>query len=177
MGTRAVVLFRDGDSKSYRVYYTQYDGYPSWLGIRLARMLKEGKSEDEIVKELKLEDYGTRIGGGDIYFHPETLLRIQGDIEWGYVISWNKPREMTGFEIYRTSVPKPLGFSFAFRVWGSYLKFMGEEQMKRLENGDLELMTGMLLNAMEQFSKAQLNMLSEHLKSSRRTRMRRRTLV
>ena len=51
MSTRGAVLLEVSDG-CYEAYYNHCDAYPTWLGVRLAELLKRGKKAEEIVGEL-----------------------------------------------------------------------------------------------------------------------------
>ena len=53
MSTRGAVLF-EVSNECYDAYYNHCDSYPTWLGVRLAEMLKQGKTAAEIIGELGL---------------------------------------------------------------------------------------------------------------------------
>jgi hypothetical protein len=53
VSTRGAVLFEASDG-CYEAYYSHCDSYPTWLGVRLAEMLKQGKTAAEIVEGLGL---------------------------------------------------------------------------------------------------------------------------
>ena len=53
VSTRGAVLF-EVSSGHYEAYYNHCDSYPTGLGVRLAEMLKRGKTAREIVGELGL---------------------------------------------------------------------------------------------------------------------------
>jgi hypothetical protein len=47
------VLLEASDGR-YGAYYNHCDSHPTWLGVRLAELLKAGKTAAEIVGELGL---------------------------------------------------------------------------------------------------------------------------
>jgi len=56
VSTRGAVLFEVSDG-CYGAYYNHCDSHPTWLGVRLAEMLKQGRTADEIVEGLDLARY------------------------------------------------------------------------------------------------------------------------
>ena len=53
MSTRGAVLF-EVSSGHYAAYYNHCDSYPTWLGVRLAEMLRRGRTAEEIIEGLDL---------------------------------------------------------------------------------------------------------------------------
>jgi hypothetical protein len=53
VSTRGAVLFEVSNG-CYEAYYNHCDSYPTWLGVKLAEMLKRGKAAGEIVEGLDL---------------------------------------------------------------------------------------------------------------------------
>jgi hypothetical protein len=53
VSTRGAVLFEASDG-CYEAYYNHSDSHPTWLGVRLAEMLKAGRTAAEIVEGLGL---------------------------------------------------------------------------------------------------------------------------
>ena len=53
MSTRGAVVFEVSDG-CYEAYYNHCDSYPIWLGVRLAELLKQGRTAAEIIGELGL---------------------------------------------------------------------------------------------------------------------------
>jgi hypothetical protein len=53
VSARGAVLFEASDG-CYEAYYNHCDSYPTWLGVRLAELLKAGRTAEEILGELDL---------------------------------------------------------------------------------------------------------------------------
>jgi hypothetical protein len=53
VSTRGAVLFEASDG-FYEAYYNHCDSHPTWLGVRLAELLKQGRTAEEIVGGLGL---------------------------------------------------------------------------------------------------------------------------
>jgi hypothetical protein len=51
VSTRGAVLFEASDG-CYEAYYNHCDSYPARLGVRLAELLRQGRTAREIVGEL-----------------------------------------------------------------------------------------------------------------------------
>jgi hypothetical protein len=53
VSTRGAVLFDVSDG-CYEAYYNHCDSHPTWLGIKLSELLKQGRTAAEIIGELGL---------------------------------------------------------------------------------------------------------------------------
>ena len=138
MSTRGAVLFEVSDG-CYEAYYNHCDSYPTWLGVKLAELLKQGKLLDDFPRLLGLEDYGKVAPnrylmrgtfGRDV---ARQAFELQGDLEWVYVVDFSPP----SLQIFRTSNPDLIGGpDFVFSVWFSYVEYFPENSkgtMRQIE--------------------------------------------
>jgi hypothetical protein len=119
VSTRGAVLFEVSNG-CYEAYYNHCDSYPTWLGVRLAEMLKQGRTADEIVEVLKLKDYQKVIAGTFGYdVAKQVYPGLQADLEWIYVVNFNPP----SLQVFKTSNPDLIhGPDFVFSAWFSYVQ-------------------------------------------------------
>lgn len=158
MSTRGMVLFAEGHGRTYEAYYNHCDSYPTWLGVKLAEMLKGKTSERvfkrDIVKDLKLRKERRHFSGTFEEEAAKQVFNYQGDLEWIYVIRGNEPR-FTSMSVFRTSNPDLIhGPDFVFSVWFSYVKYMPsvEDIPKRMT--EVERMAEITLNGIAAYHEA-----------------------
>jgi hypothetical protein len=152
VSTRGVVLF-ELSSGHYAAYYNHCDSYPTWLGVNVAKLLKAGKTADEIIEALELEDYQKVVAGT---FGNDAAKQVfpglQGDLEWIYVVNFSPP----SLQVFRTSNPDLIhGPDFVFSAWFSYAEYFP----KNIEAGmaEAERTAGIALNVMAAYHGAMKN--------------------
>ena len=145
MATRGIVLF-ETSPHTYRVFYRHYDSYPTGLGLQLIHLLKQAKTLKEVVEESHLEDYKTHI-----YKVEDAFLKVQGDIEWIYVIHFEENPEYSGISIYRTSNPWTK-VDFVYPVWSCFVKFLPEDLESEMRY--VEMTARMVLRALAAYEEA-----------------------
>jgi len=169
MGTRSMTLFGEWNGP-YVPHYRHMDGYPTGLGLELIKCLKEKLGLEEIIekcgltppnKDELLRKYPTVADPADAF------LKVQGDLDYVYVVKDLQRPETTSLEILRTSNPydwtgeDPHSFpSFVFPIWFSYVRYFPEDPtavMKEIERNGLTT-----LRALAAYHKA-LNKASEQI--------------
>jgi hypothetical protein len=143
VSTRGAVLFEVSDG-CYEAYYNHCDSYPTWLGVRLAEMLKRDRTAAEIVGELGLESYRRTVHGsfgGQVA--KQVFPKLQADLEWVYVVDFSPP----SLQVFRTSNPDLVrGPDFAFSAWFSYVEYFPEDIEARM--AEVERTAGIALNCL-----------------------------
>ena len=117
MSTRGMVVFSQNATGGGPAYYKHHDTYPTGLGLKLIELMRQGRSEEQIVTQVGLE-YEAHVSRVEY-----TFLRLQGDLEWVYLIRDIRRGEFASLQIYRTSNPKFSEPEFIFPVWFSYVQF------------------------------------------------------
>ena len=122
MSTRGMVVFSRYSTGKGPAYYRHHDAYPTELGLKLIELMRQGESMGEIVAQANLEyvDHVSRV--------EYTFLKLQGDLEWVYLIRDIHRGEFASLRIYRTSNPKFFELKFIFPVWFSYVQFFPSRQ-------------------------------------------------
>jgi len=153
VSTRGAVLFEEGDG-CYRAFYNHCDSYPTWLGVELAELLRQGKRAGEIIAELELEDYEKIIGKRATFngFGEEVAkqaFQFQGDLEWVYLVDFSPP----SLQIFRTSNPDLIhGLDFVFGVWFSYVQYFPEDIKGKM--AEVQRTAGITLNGLAAYHRA-----------------------
>ena len=139
-----------GMNGPYQLFYQHCDTYPSWLGLRIAEKLRDGVEVAEMAEEFSWKDVK-----GLVQRPEDAFMKIQGDLDWIYVIHNIHDENTLSLGILRTSNPwcdwkKP----FVWRVWSSYVRFFPEDlaQTMRL----VEMTAGITLHGLNAFYKAYL---------------------
>jgi len=119
MSTRAMILvqYREAWASPYHMYYRHYDGYPTGLGDEMVRAMIQGKSIDDVLKEVGAEDEHETVSKPE-----DAFLKYQGDLEWIYVIR-NPDNDNRSLEILKTSYPTLIENDFVFSVLCCYQKY------------------------------------------------------
>lgn len=147
MSTRACVCFSNTARMSWEVYYKHHDGYPTGLGLELAKLLKKNATKDRIIRKLSLENYRRLIRSPE-----EAFTKIQGDLEWIYAIAINeKDPAWSAMRIYKTSNPA-MDVGFVFPVWGCYAKLLPKNLKTTMEY--VEMAVGVALNMLSAYREA-----------------------
>ena len=141
MTTRAMVLRRNG--ASYECYYRHCDGYPTGLGAQLIEALRSPfcKTWQDIVKQCELQPENKFVRKPE-----DAFLKLQGDLEYIYVVSEN-PASLT---IYRTTNPRSLP-AFAFKIWSSYAKYFPAPHDVMKTMAEIQLIAHITLQALENY--------------------------
>ena len=141
MATRAMVLRRNG--ASYECYYRHCDGYPTGLGAQLIEALRSPfcKTWQDIVKQCELQPENKVVRKPE-----DAFLKLQGDLEYIYVVSEN-PASLT---IYRTTNPRSLP-AFAFKIWSSYAKYFPAPHDVMKTMAEIQLIAHITLQALENY--------------------------
>ena len=133
MSTRGMVVFGRNTAGGGPAYYRHHDTYPTGLGLKLIELMRQGKSEEEIATEagLAYEVIVSRV--------EYTFLKLQGDLDWVYLIQDVRRGDSASLEIYRTSNPVFSEPKFIFPVWFSYVRFFPSRReaprvMERVEH-------------------------------------------
>ena len=152
MGTRSITLFREWDGP-YIPHYRHMDGYPTALGLELINCLKKGYTEEQIIEECGLTPPGK---DGIFRNHhalakPEDAFKIQGDLDYIYVVGDLSRQYTTSLEIYRTSNPYDLP-PFVFLLWTSYVKFFPDDPVHTMK--DIERDGAITLKALVAYHEA-----------------------
>ena len=152
VSTRGAVLFEVSDG-CYEAYYNHCDSYPTWLGVKLAELLKRGKTAREIIEELDLENYRKTIYGSfGEQVAKEVFPKLQGDLEWVYVVDFSPP----SLQVFRTSNPDLIqGPDFVFSAWFSYVDYFPDDIKRAMD--DAEGMAGVTLNGLAAYHNALKN--------------------
>ena len=119
MSIRAMILVQYGEAwaSPYHMYYRHYDGYPTGLGDEMVRAMIQGKSIDDVLKEVGAEDEHETVSKLE-----DAFLKYQGDLEWIYVIR-NPDNDNRSLEILKTSYPTLIENDFVFSVLCCYQKY------------------------------------------------------
>jgi len=119
MSIRAMILVQYGEAwaSPYHMYYRHYDGYPTGLGDEMVRAMIQGKSIDDVLKEVGAEDEHETVSKPE-----DAFLKYQGDLEWIYVIR-NPDNDNRSLEILKTSCPALIENDFVFSVLCCYQKY------------------------------------------------------
>jgi hypothetical protein len=149
VSTRGAVLFEVSDG-CYEAYYNHCDSYPTWLGVKLAELLKQGKTAAEIVEGLDLESYQRTIYGSfGEQVAKQVFPKLQGDLEWVYVVDFSPP----SIQVFRTSNPDLIhGPDFVFSAWFSYAEYFPNDIRARM--AQVERIAGITLNGLAAYHEA-----------------------
>jgi len=112
-----LVQYREAWASPYHMYYRHYDGYPTGLGDEMVRAMIQGKSIDDVLKEVGAEDEHETVSKPE-----DAFLKYQGDLEWIYVIR-NPDNDNRSLEILKTSYPTLIENDFVFSVLCCYQKY------------------------------------------------------
>jgi hypothetical protein len=149
VSTRGAVLFEVSDG-CYEAYYNHCDSYPTWLGVKLAELLKQGKTAADIIDELDLESYRKTIHGSfEEQVAKEVFPKLQGDLEWVYVLDFSP----SSLQVFRTSNPDLIhGPDFVFSAWFSYVQYFPEDVKGTMRQ--VERTAGITLNGLAAYHEA-----------------------
>jgi hypothetical protein len=132
MGTRAMVCVQSYANGIYELFYRHNDGNPDALGFELVCFLGEVYRDIELgfVKDLTPMQFIDRMVTA-LRLQPENrtvedfqnaFLKVQGDLEYLYVIRLDSNFRRTRFDLYKTSNPYTT-VNFVFHVMGFYMMF------------------------------------------------------
>jgi hypothetical protein len=151
VSTRGAVAFEVSDG-NYRTHYNHFDSYPTWLGVKLAELLKQGKTAGEIIEELDLKDFGETgaiNGVFGIEVAKQVFPKLQADLEWVYVVGFSPP----SLQIFRTSNPDFIdGPDFVFSAWFSYVEHFPDDIRARM--AEVERTAEITLNGLAAYHEA-----------------------
>jgi hypothetical protein len=149
VSTRGAVIFEVSDG-CYEAYYNHCDSYPTWLGVKLAELLKAGKTAAEIIEGLDLESYQRTIHGSfGEHVAKQVFPKLQADLEWVYVVDFSPP----SLQVFRTSNPDLIhGPDFVFSAWFSYVEYFPEDIEERM--AEVERIAEVTLNGLAAYHEA-----------------------
>jgi hypothetical protein len=131
MSTRAMIAVQMQYNSPYELFYRHCDGYPEGLGQELVDSLRKGVHLKG-VKEL-IEHVGAKAENRFVPKPEEAFTKVQGDLEWIYVIRNPYEKETISLEILKTS-NLCSDKSYAFPVFWSYRKYLNQAvDMKTVE--------------------------------------------
>ena len=88
---------------------------------------------------------------GDDYDNPRFYPKLQGDLDWFYVVHLNAQRELSSLTIFKTGNPYLEGGK-SWRVWFSYMKYLPENHIEIM--GLLEIQQSGLIQALLEFERS-----------------------
>lgn len=114
-----MILVQCGEAwaSPYQMYYRNQDGYPAGLSNELVMAMNQGKSIDDILREVGAEDEHETVNKPE-----DAFLKYQGDLEWIYVIR-NPDNDNRSLEILKTSCFALIENDFVFSVLCCYQKY------------------------------------------------------
>jgi hypothetical protein len=132
----------------FTVYYRHCDGYPTALGEELMAALRETSDMDKIAEKCGLK-YETHMRG-DIP-NPRFYPKLQGDLDWFYVVQLDAQRELCSLTIFKTGTAYLEGGK-SWRVWFSYVKYLPENHIEIMNS--LEVQQSGLIQAFLEFEQS-----------------------
>ncbi len=147
MSTRSMIAVRYDSDGPYALYYRHCDGYPTGLGRELIERLHFYKDIDSLLKEVGAEKTKHFVDKPE-----DAFLKVQGDLEWIYVIELSPEHERTSLSICRTSNPITQR-RFVFRTWHSYLKYIPYDFVEQIMR-NIEFTAHIVLQALAAFESA-----------------------
>jgi len=164
MGTRAMVCVQSYANGIYELFYRHNDGNPDALGFELVCFLGEVYHDielgfvkdltpiqfiDRMVKALRLQPENRTVED-----FQDAFLKVQGDLEYLYVLRLDSVFRRTRFDLYKTSNPYTKA-NFVFHVLGFYMMFAPQRIRDISEKmGQAELISCVALQAVAGFEKA-----------------------
>jgi len=164
MGTRAMVCVQSYANGIYELFYRHNDGNPDALGFELVCFLGEVYRDielgfvkdltpiqfiDRMVKALRLQPENRTVED-----FQDAFLKVQGDLEYLYVLRLDSAFRRTRFDLYKTSNPYTKA-NFVFHVLGFYMMFAPQRIRDISEKmGQAELISRVALQAIAGFEKA-----------------------
>jgi len=164
MGTRAMVCVQSYANGIYELFYRHNDGNPDALGFELVCFLGEVYRDIELgfVKDLTPTQFIDRMVKA-LRLQPENrtvedfqdaFLKVQGDLEYLYVLRLDRAFKRTRFDLYKTSNPHTKA-NFVFHILGFYMMFAPQRIRDISEKmGQAELISYIALQAVAGFEKA-----------------------
>jgi hypothetical protein len=127
--------------KSIINMYQQYDGYPSYVGVKLAEFIKPIKIINGISGSVKIGEYANGPG----CFAAQIVQEFKKDVGYTYLYECNGDLGDYGEEYIYTLYPKqgePTYISI-YNVWQKHVMFVGtaEQLIKKYEIKDHKLNT------------------------------------
>lgn len=119
-------------------------------GDELLEALKETNDQDEIAEQCGLT-FVTHITGGEDCNNPRFYPKLQGDLDWFYVVRLDGQRELCSLTIFKTGNPYLEGGK-SWRVWFSYMKYLPENHMEVMNL--LEIQQSGLIQALLEFERS-----------------------
>ena len=150
-----MVLFKTGPNGNYILYYRHTDGYPTGMGVDLIDAIRTTETRDfyqavkEIAEKCALQDEKRSIDKPE-----DAFLKVQGDLEYLYVIENLYEVDTRSLTIYKTSNPRKLP-DFVFSIWFSYAQFFPEDVGARM--GEIERTARIILKALEAYHQASIS--------------------
>ena len=139
MSTRGMVAIDwSGNRQSYNLYYRHTDTYPTGLGVELAEFLKKHdleKMQRPEVEETLKKELGVQGEGRSVHLPREAFTKVQGDLEYIYVVNARLP----SMRILKTSNLQSTKKEYASAIYWSYAQFLPkskkevEKQMAEVE--------------------------------------------
>ena len=146
MSTRAMIAVQMQYNGPYELFYRHCDGYPEGLGQELVDSLRKGVHLKG-VKEL-MEHVGATQENRVVSEPEGAFTKIQGDLEWIYVIRNPNEKETISLEILKTS-NLCSDKSYAFPVFWSYRKYLNQT----VDMKTVEYVGSAIMNALRAFER------------------------
>jgi hypothetical protein len=159
MSTRGMVAVQQGMNGRYKLYYRHTDTYPTGLGYDLISKLKATQTFGWQQKEIEkiLQEVGCRFEGEYVDKPEDAFLKVQGDLEYIYVIEDLDNPTALSVQILRTSDPYFLEprVEFVYPIYFSYVSDVSVHPHELMADmARVECTSDMILNALEAYHKA-----------------------
>ena len=153
MGTRSMIAVQRYWNSPYELFYRHMDGYATGLGVELIEAMKQGLSVEEIMEKVGAEPERRSVERPE-----DAFLKVQGDLEWIYVICNPTDAKTISLQILRTSCPDfwfngaENATDFVFSAWFSYVQYFPENYKEVMRQ--VERTAEITLNALAALEKA-----------------------
>lgn len=146
MSTRAMIAVQLYDNGPYYLFYRHNDGYPKGLGQELVDSLNRGihlKGVDELMEYIGAEPRNRVVSE-----LKEVYTKIQGDLEWIYVLRNAEDKDSISLEILKIC-NRHSKRPYLFLAFWSYRKFLNQTvNMKTVQ-----YVTSTIMRALGDFEK------------------------
>jgi len=146
MSTRAMICVDRFGHEHFELFYRHCDGYPTGLGRELIEAMLGHDAIEEVIEAVGAEKTGKFTADID-----DVFPRVQGDLEWMYVIRNADNSQTRSLQVFKTSFPYTKR-NFVWPVWFCYRSYMKKQTPKEMKH--VEHTGDAILHALHAFEKA-----------------------